>query len=195
MKSNVSVAQMIRVAVDYEVAANRFLDIYETRMKAAGAALFEAYKLALREATGKEITDEKALAHYKAPRASRSWWYKHLTAEHVTRPWVKRTLQWHLDPARALVHRAKKRQRARVYAYEQRQSALVEVRQHLRSASKVSMSREIRLLTAASRMVPEAQRSLAADLIRATTRELQRLCGIGAPSAPVTGEAHHKEAA
>lgn len=189
-KTNVSVAQMIRAAVDYEVAAYRFLDIYEARMKSAGAALFEAYKLALREATGKESTDEKALAHYKSPRAPRSWWYKHLTAERVTRHWAKRTLQWHLDPARALVRRAKKRQRARVYAHEQRQSALVEVRQHLRSASKGSLSHEIRLLTAISRTVPEAQRSLAADLIRATARELQRLCGIVAPSTAVTEEAH-----
>jgi hypothetical protein len=75
------------------------------KMKSAGAAVYEAWGLAVRsqpEYQGRKI-DDKALERIYSGTTARPWWDKHLAAVKVDgkpadREWAKRTLQWHLDP-------------------------------------------------------------------------------------------------
>lgn len=99
-----------RAARDVEVQADKQ---YEMKMKSAGAAVYEAWGLAVRsqpEYQGRKI-DDKALRRLYESTKARPWWDKYLSAVKVegkpaTRDWAKRTLQWHLDPDAARARRA-----------------------------------------------------------------------------------------
>ncbi len=91
-----------RAANDVQAQADK---AYEMKMKSAGAAVYEAWGLAVRaqpEYQGRKI-DDKALERIYTGTTPRPWWDKHLTAVKVDgkpadREWAKRTMQWHLDP-------------------------------------------------------------------------------------------------
>jgi hypothetical protein len=99
-----------RAAHDAMSAADK---TYEMKMKSAGAAVYEAWGLAVRaqpEYEGRKI-DDKALVRIYESTKPRPWWDKHLSAIKVEgkpgdREWAKRTLQWHLDPDAARARRA-----------------------------------------------------------------------------------------
>jgi hypothetical protein len=86
---------------------------YEMKMKSAGAAVYEAWGLAVRsqpEYQGRKIDDKALVRIYESTKA-RPWWDKHLQVVKVEgkpadREWAKRTLQWHLDPDAARARRA-----------------------------------------------------------------------------------------
>lgn len=98
-----------RAAADAMSAADK---TYEMKMKSAGAAVYEAWGLAVRaqpEYAGRKI-DDKALVRIYEGTTPRPWWDKHLAAIKVEgkpadREWAKRTLQWHLDPDAARARR------------------------------------------------------------------------------------------
>jgi hypothetical protein len=99
-----------RAAHDAMSAADK---TYEMKMKSAGAAVYEAWELAVRslpEYQGRKI-DDKALVRIYEGTTPRQWWDKHLSTIKVDgkpadREWAKRTLQWHLDPDAARARRA-----------------------------------------------------------------------------------------
>ncbi len=99
-----------RAARDVEVQADK---TYEMKMRSAGAAVYEAWGLAVRaqpEYHGRKI-DDKALRRIYESTKARPWWDKYLSAVKVegkpaTRDWAKRTVQWHLDPDAARARRA-----------------------------------------------------------------------------------------
>lgn len=99
-----------RAARDVEVQADK---TYEMKMKSAGAAVYEAWGLAVRsqpEYRGRKI-DDKALRRIYESTKARPWWDRCLAAVKVegkpaTRDWAKRTMQWHLDPDAARARRA-----------------------------------------------------------------------------------------
>lgn len=98
-----------RAANDVQAQADR---TYEMKMKSAGAAVYEAWGLAVRaqpEYQGRKL-DDKALERLYAGTTPRPWWDKHLASIKVDgkpgdRDWAKRTLQWHLDPDAARARR------------------------------------------------------------------------------------------
>lgn len=98
-----------RAAADAMSAADK---TYEMKMKSAGAAVYEAWALAVRsqpEYAGRKI-DDKALVRIYEGTTPRPWWDRHLASIKVEgkpadREWAKRTLQWHLDPDAARARR------------------------------------------------------------------------------------------
>ena len=98
-----------RAASDTLSAADK---TFEMKMKSAGAAVYEAWGLAVRaqpEYQGRKI-DDKALERLYAGTTPRPWWDRHLEQIKVEgkpagRDWAKRTMQWHLDPDAARARR------------------------------------------------------------------------------------------
>jgi hypothetical protein len=99
-----------RAARDVELQADK---TYEMKMRSAGAAVYEAWGLAVRsqpEYHGRKIDDRALRRIYESTKA-RPWWDRCLAAVKVegkpaTRDWAKRTMQWHLDPDAARARRA-----------------------------------------------------------------------------------------
>lgn len=100
----------IREAAAHERTAGKAEDAYAAKMKAAGASMFNAFKLACGDAPelqGRKL-DDKAMTRLYASTSARPWWDKHLTAaKFVTgkgvanRDDARRLIQWHLDPGAA----------------------------------------------------------------------------------------------
>lgn len=107
----------LRTAAGHARAANDAMSAadktYEMKMKSAGAALYEAWGLAVRaqpDFQGRKIDDKALVRIYESTKA-RPWWDKHLATIKVDgkpadREWAKRTMQWHLDPDAARARRA-----------------------------------------------------------------------------------------
>lgn len=112
-----AIIQAIRQATAHEDAAARHEDKYEQQMKSAGASMYQAFTLALREADefrGRQIDDKAILRIYQSPKP-RPWWDEQLSAAgcvkddkacKADRERAHRLIQWHVDPAGAQGRRA-----------------------------------------------------------------------------------------
>lgn len=105
----------IRAAAAHERAASSHEDKYENQMKSAGASMFAAFTLAIRQAPvylGRRLDDGAVLRIYKST-SPRPWWDEHLAAAKLVdgkgrpdREHAKRLIQWHVDLDGARARRA-----------------------------------------------------------------------------------------
>ena len=85
----------IRAAKGHEDAANRHLERYENQMRAAGAQLYEAFKMVMTAAGKPPILGQKWRRWYNtAPRAA---WDLELAKENLDRAWANDVMRWHVD--------------------------------------------------------------------------------------------------
>lgn len=109
----VEITRLLREAAANEAAASRHDDRYSSQMKAAGANVYHAFKIALagvEEFAGRRLDDKAVARIYQSPRP-RPWWDTALATAKVagkpaTRDWGKRMIQWHMDPSAAQARRA-----------------------------------------------------------------------------------------
>jgi hypothetical protein len=100
----------IREAAAHERTASKAEDTYAMKMKAAGASMFAAFKLACEAAPefqGRRL-DDKAMSRIYASTRPRPWWDTHLAAAGLVnakgapdRDRAKRLIQWDSDPSAA----------------------------------------------------------------------------------------------
>jgi len=100
----------IREALAHERTAGKAEESYAQKMKAAGASMFAAFRMACAaapELKGRKV-DEKALERLYLSTTARPWWDEHLKAAKLVtgkgaadRDTAKRLIQWHLDPGAA----------------------------------------------------------------------------------------------
>lgn len=105
--SKLAIQQYIQKAAAHEDAAGRADEKYQQQMKAAGAELFEAFKLVMADAGKPVPTDPVAFDRFYA-YARKADWDAALAARKKDREWGKRLMQWHIDPEAAQARKAAK---------------------------------------------------------------------------------------
>lgn len=105
--SKLAIQQYIQKAAAHEDAAGRADEKYLQQMKAAGAELFQAFKLVMSDAGKPVPTDPGAFEKFYA-YARKADWDQALAARKKDREWGKRLMQWHIDPEAAQARKAAK---------------------------------------------------------------------------------------